>query len=202
MSTCKHSTIISELESLPGGTDMSAQNPKLPSLAAALSLWVITAIASAPAQVGAPKVPDLLRVPEASVMVVKAHGEGVQIYECKSSGEAASPWQWLLKAPEADLIDDQGKKIGKHYGGPTWEANDGSRVTGEVQQHLASTGPAAIPWLLLKAKSNQGTGIFQDVSYIQRLDTEGGKAPAGGCDAEHAGTQARVRYGAEYYFYR
>jgi hypothetical protein len=195
--------IISEAELFaPGRTNMRTHNPNSQSFAAALSLWVVLAVASAPAQVGSPEIPDLLRVPDSSVLVLKAHGAGVQIYECKSSGEAATLWQWVLKAPEAELSDDQGKKLGKHYGGPTWEASDGSLVIGEVQQHLASPGPDAIPWLLLKAKSNQGTGIFKDVGYIQRLETKGGKAPANGCDAQHAGTPARVPYSAEYFFYR
>jgi Protein of unknown function (DUF3455) len=202
MSTCRRSTIISDAQAIfPGKTLMRKQNPNFPSFAAALSLWIISACASAPAQAGS-QVPDLLRVPDASVLVLKAHGAGTQIYECKSSQEAATPWQWVLKAPLADLLDDQGKKVGKHYGGPTWEATDGSQVVGELQQHVAATSPDAIPWLLLKAKSNQGTGMFKDVSYIQRLETKGGKAPSSGCDAEHAGGEARIPYSAEYVFYR
>jgi len=37
----------------------------------------------------------------------------------------------------------------------------------------------AVPWLLLDAKSHEGKGVLSDVTYIQRLNTTGGKAPRG-----------------------
>jgi hypothetical protein len=166
-----------------------------------VSLLVVAGFLNATAQVSSPKVPNALNLPDARVLLLKVHGDGVQIYDCKSSGDAASQIKWVLRAPEADLINDKGEKIGKHYGGPTWESNDGSKVIGELQQHVDAPSAGAIPWLLLKAKSNEGTGIFKDVSYIQRLETEGGKAPVAGCDAAHAGAEVRVRYTANYYFY-
>jgi hypothetical protein len=169
--------------------------------AVVVNLFVLTGLFSATAQDRPPKVPDVLNVPDNRVLLLKARGEGVQIYECKVPAEATGQFQWVLKAPQADLIIDKGKKIGKHYGGPTWESNDGSKVIGEMQQHVDSPNPSAIPWLLLKAKSNEGTGIFKDVSYIQRLDTEGGKAPATACDSGHTGAEVRVHYPASYYFY-
>jgi Protein of unknown function (DUF3455) len=170
------------------------------SIMAAFSSMAV--FSSAAAQVRAPKIPDVLHVPDAEVLVLKARGEGVQIYQCKGTADAAGAFQWVFEAPEADLVDDQGQKIGKHYAGPTWEAHDGSKVVGQLQQHADATNPSAIPWLLLKAKSNEGTGIFKDVNYIQRLDTEGGKAPATGCERQNAGEEARARYAANYYFYR
>ena len=98
-------------------------------------------------------------------------------------------------------MDDKGERIGKHYGGPTWEANDGSKVVGEVQQRADAPRPAAIPWLLLKVRSSQGDGTFNNVTYIQRVNTEGGTAPQDGCDAQHNGAEVRVNYKATYYFY-
>jgi hypothetical protein len=181
---------------------MRAQNQNHPWFVLIVSLWIAAVFSSATAQVRSQKIPDLLNVPDAGVLVLKARGEGVQIYQCKSAPDGAGAFQWVFQAPEADLVNDQGQKIGKHYGGPTWEANDGSRVVGQLQQHVDAPTPSAIPWLLLKAKSNEGTGIFKDVSYIQRLDTEGGKAPASGCDSQNAGAQARLHYAANYYFYR
>jgi hypothetical protein len=62
--------------------------------------------------------------------------------------------------------------------------------------------PTAIPWLLLQAASHVGDGRMSSVTYIQRFDTVGGIAPAGGCDATTVGTVARVDYTATYYFYR
>lgn len=43
---------------------------------------------------------------------------------------------------------------------------------------------------------------MSEVTYIQRLDTQGGLAPATGCDAAHEGATARIGYTATYYFYR
>ena len=61
--------------------------------------------------------------------------------------------------------------------------------------------PNAIPWLLLSATSNSGTGTFAKTTGIQRLFTVSGKAPIEGCDREHVGKEARVSYSAQYYFY-
>ena len=115
--------------------------------------------------------------------------------------KAADPaaFEWALKAPEAELFDQSGARIGRHYAGPTWESADGSRVVGEVMQRSAV--PGAVPWLLLRAKSSEGSGMLSGVKYIQRLDTVGGVAPSGGCDAAHEGTEARVDYSANYDFY-
>ncbi|MCU1296917.1 MAG: hypothetical protein JWO91_1195 [Acidobacteriaceae bacterium] len=166
-----------------------------------LNVFVLRGLLNATAQDRPPKAPDALNLPDARALLLKARGEGVQIYECKVPPDAAGQFKWVLKAPQADLINDKGEKIGKHYGGPTWESSDGSKVIGEPQQHVDSPNASAIQWLLLKAKSNQGTGIFKDVTYIQRLDTEGGKAPTVGCDSGHTGAEVRVHYSASYYFY-
>ncbi len=61
--------------------------------------------------------------------------------------------------------------------------------------------PDAIPWLLLGAKSNSGTGAFGQVRSIQRLQTVGGKAPSTPCSQDNAHQVARVTYKAVYYFY-
>jgi Protein of unknown function (DUF3455) len=165
------------------------------------NLFVLTGLFSAVAQDRSLKVPEALNLPDARVLLLKARGEGVQIYECKTPADAAGQFKWVLKAPQADLINGKGENIGKHYAGPTWESNDGSKVIGELQQHVDSPNPGAIQWLLLKAKSNEGTGVFKVVTYIQRLDTQGGKAPATGCDSGHSGAEVRVHYSANYYFY-
>lgn len=107
----------------------------------------------------------------------------------------------MLKAPEADLFDAQGKRIGRHYGGPTWEEIDGSKVIGEVKGREPSPDANAIPWLLLVARKHEGNGVFSRISSIQRLETVGGKAPAGERDRSKLGTELRVPYTAVYYFY-
>lgn len=48
-----------------------------------------------------------------------ARATGFQIYICRP-GASGMP-AWTLKAPDAELFDEQGKSIGKHFGGPTWQ---------------------------------------------------------------------------------
>ena len=151
--------------------------------------------------VSPPSVPPILQVPDGQTVLLKAHAKGVQIYQCVATAADPGKFDWSFKAPEADLTNEGGKKIAKHYAGPTWEANDGSKVVGAVQQKTDAPRPGAVPWLLLKAKTNEGTGTFARVTYIQRVDTEGGVAPAAGCDQAHVNAEARVEYRANYYFY-
>lgn len=160
-------------------------------------------VAQTPDQVTAspPQVPDNLKVPEGQVLLLEGKATGVQIYECKAKADNANQFAWRLKAPEADLFNDKGEKIIKHYGGPTWEANDGSKVVGEVKATTNSPEASAISWLLLQAKSNEGNGTLSKVTYIQRVNTVGGKAPAQGCNQAQAGKQVRVNYRADYFFW-
>jgi hypothetical protein len=146
-------------------------------------------------------IPTNLAVPSGHVMVFQALGHGVQIYVCEPKQDDAGPFEWTFRAPEADLLNASGEVVGRHFAGPTWEGNDGSQVVGEPHANAASPDPAAIPWLLLQARSNQGTGLFSSVTYVQRLNTTGGRAPAVGCDQAHRGQELRVPYTATYVFY-
>ena len=146
-------------------------------------------------------IPDNLKVPPTQTLALETHAKGVQIYECKASKDSPARFEWAFKAPEAELFDAADKKIGKHYAGPSWESNDGSKVVGELKARNDGPDASAIPWLLLGAKSTSGSGVFSRVVSIQRLHTVCGKAPADGCDQAHAGQEARVAYSATYTFY-
>ncbi len=146
-------------------------------------------------------IPDTLAAPANQVLALEAMATGVQIYECKANGDSPSKFQWVLKAPEADLYDSNGSKIGRHYAGPTWEALDGSKVVGEVKEKYTTQDSSAIQWLLLGAQSNSGKGIFSRTATIQRVNTRGGKAPTEGCGQAQAGKVSRVPYTATYNFY-
>lgn len=165
------------------------------------TLLGISVLISAKQCVSPPHAPQISGVPDGQTVLLKALGKGVQIYDCMATVADPSKLAWSFKAPEADLTNENGEKIAKHYTGPTWEANDGSKVVGEVLKKADAPRPGAVPWLLLKAKKNEGTGTFARVSYIQRVDTEGGVAPAAGCDQAHVNTKVRVDYRANYYFY-
>ena len=183
---------------------MKLKNKCKQTLFALLPLLVAqVGLAQTPQQVSIalPEVPDNLQVPAGQVVLLKTMATGVQIYQCKVKADNANQFEWTLKAPQAELFNYQGKKIGKHYGGPTWEANDGSKVVGEVKARANSPNTSAIPWLLLQAKSNNSNGIFSKVTYIQRVDTVAGLAPTQGCNQAHAGTEVRVNYSANYFYY-
>ncbi|MBD8871400.1 DUF3455 domain-containing protein [Rhodanobacter sp. DHB23] len=130
---------------------------------------------------------------------IEAFGKGVQTYACKASGAA---YAWALKAPDATLSDAMGKVIGRHFAGPSWQAGDGSTVVGEALNASPSPDAGAIPWLVLRAKSHAGNGVMASVQYVVRARTEGGLAPASGCDAGHVGSEVRVPYSAVYLFFR
>ena len=147
-------------------------------------------------------VPAALQVPSGQVLELRTHALGVQIYVCEASHDDSTRFEWVLKAPEAQLFDRAGKPVVSHFAGPTWRAPDGSSIVGEVVAREAGPDPLAIPWLLLRARSNGGAGLLSGTLSVQRLDTVGGKAPAGGCSAELAGSEARVHYTADYLFYR
>jgi hypothetical protein len=164
--------------------------------------WILCGCAAA--QTAPPQVPENLKVPDTEVVLLKAlgkGGKGKQIYVCTAKPGDDSQFAWTLDRPQADLLDEKGEVIGKHYKGPVWEAADGSKVGGQVQQRANAPNPNAVPWLLLKATSHEGSGTFARVTYIQRVDTEGGLAPAAGCDKSHAGTEAAAEYRATYFFY-
>ena len=148
-----------------------------------------------------PGIPETLTVPATQVLSLETHATGVQIYECQVTKDDPMRFEWTFKAPEAELFDSTGKSIGRHYAGPTWESNDGSKVVGEVKVKDNGPDSNAIPWLLLSAKSTSGNGIFSQTQSIQRLHTAGGKAPAEGCNQAQTGKETRVPYSANYYFY-
>jgi hypothetical protein len=116
------------------------------------------------------------------------------MYTCAANGT------WTFVAPQANLYNPNpgGELVGLHYKGPTWEwLDDGSTVVG-AKLAAVTVDKTAIPWLLLGAASHAGEGRMTRVSYVQRLDTVGGNAPAGSCSP---GATANVGYTATYYFY-
>lgn len=142
-------------------------------------------------------VPTTIQVQEGNVLKFHAYGVGVQIYVWTVTATGGS---WVFQAPEAVLFaspENEGV-VGTHYAGPTWESNSGSKVVG-TRIAGVTVDPTAIPWLLLAAKSSQGPGVFDHVTFIQRLNTLGGLAPP--TPGTSAGQVARVPYLAEYFFY-
>jgi hypothetical protein len=147
-----------------------------------------------------PDVPDQIRAPAGERVVLKAHASGVQIYVCTQGADGK--FSWVLKAPDAVLLDDQGKIIGHHYAGPAWKHNDGSEVIGKAVARVDSPDSDSIPWLLVNVTSHSGNGVFTGVTTIQRINTKGGHPPASSeCSAAQQGAEVKSSYMADYYFY-
>jgi len=153
-----------------------------------------------------------LMPPAGNVVLFTAMGQGFQVYVCRARNDAPGVCEWVLKTSEAVLSDDVGTKpnhpyyglgelLGKLYDGPTWEANDGSSVTGELQALVESTKAASLPWLLLKVTSSKSKGSFTPVTYVQRVNTDGGTPPTKIEGKSEVGMEKRVAYTATYVFY-
>jgi len=126
--------------------------------------------------------------------VATFHAEGAQIYECKAGSDGKLGW--AFREPIATLLSD-GKTVGRHYAGPTWEDADGSAVIGKVVGNAPGATANDIAWLKLDVVSRHGSGQLSNVTTVQRINTKGGAA-RGVCD--RAGTFLSVPYSADYVF--
>ena len=151
-------------------------------------------------RVSRPDVPDKIKAPAGEEVVLQAQGTGSQIYVCQPGTDGK--FAWALKAPEAELHDQQGAVIGRHYAGPTWKDNDGSEVTGKAVARVESPDSDSIPWLLVTATGHSGDGVLSRVTSIQRIHTKGGMPPpASDCVTSKQSVQVKSSYTADYYFY-
>ena len=152
----------------------------------------IVAIAALAGCASSVSVPDSLKPAAGESLALVVPAQGDQIYECRAG-------KWAFVAPEAELFNRAGKKIGRHYAGPHWESLDGSRIVGAVKARADAPRAGDIPWLLLSAKSVGAEGAFSKVTSIQRVTTLGGSAPIEPCSQD--GRRVRVPYTAYYYFF-
>jgi hypothetical protein len=162
----------------------------------AATLLVSCAVLSGAVSPGAAQtaVPDAIAA-KGETVVLTVHAEGAQVYECKA-GEGGK-LAWAFREPIATLIAD-GKTVGRHYAGPSWELADGSKVSGKLAARAAGATPKDIPWLKLDAVDPRGgAGQLAGVTAIQRINTQGGQLD-GACDK--AGATIAAPYAAEYVF--
>jgi hypothetical protein len=152
-----------------------------------------------------PTVPDSIQAPAGEELILMARATGFQIYVCRPGADGKPAW--TLKAPDAELFDEQGKSIGKHFGGPTWQLNDGSQVTGKMAAKADAPDPKAIPWLLVTVTGHSGSGKLSGVTSIHRENTVAGLPPeslapaAQECTAQSGEVEFKSSYSADYYFY-
>jgi hypothetical protein len=147
-----------------------------------------------PASLACAEVPEAIAA-KGATLVSTVHAQGAQVYECKA--DASGKLAWQFREPVATLLRD-GKTVGRHYAGPSWELADGSAVVAKVAGRADGATRTAIPLLKLDVVSRRGSGDLAAVTTIQRINTRGGVAD-GAC--ETAGAFLSVPYSADYAFY-
>jgi hypothetical protein len=146
--------------------------------------------------------PAAVQVPAGHKVAMETVGAGDITYECRAKANAAGEYEWVFVGPDAKLMDRGGKTVGKYYGPPaTWESMDGSKLTG-AQLAVSPAAAGSIPLQLVKANPAMGSGSMSGVTYIQRVATRGGLAPAMACAATNMGAKQVVKYQADYIFYK
>jgi hypothetical protein len=145
------------------------------------------------------RVPATLDPGPSARLALTLAARGVQVYTCRPQANTPNGLAWAFVAPDAELFDNNGERVGRHGAGPYWQADDGSRVEGRgVQARADAPSGEDIPWLMLGAQAD-ADGVFGRVSRVLRVNTQGGSAPRQACT--HSGQVAQVPYRADYHFY-
>jgi hypothetical protein len=139
--------------------------------------------------------PDAIAAP-GETPILTLHAEGAQVYECKTGTDGALAW--AFREPIATLFQD-GKTVGRHYAGPTWEFGDGSAIVAQVAGTAPGSVAIDIPWLKLSVTSRRGNGALSAATTVQRINTVGGRL-TGAC--YKPGTYESAPYSADYVFLR
>ena len=173
---------------------------------ASLVCLSLAACAGSPMMMSKPydqaSLPQPVQVPAGHKVAMETVGTGDITYECRTKAAMPGQYEWVFVGPDAKLWDRAGKQVGKYYGPPaTWENMDGSKVTA-TQVAVAPAPAGNIPLQLVKANPAMGMGAMTGVTYIQRVATQGGVAPAMPCNAGMAGSKQVVQYQADYIFYK
>lgn len=146
--------------------------------------------------------PAAVQVPAGHRVALETVGTGQITYACRAKKDVAGAFEWAFVGPDAKLMNRQGQQVGTYFGPPaTWASRDGSWLTA-TQVAVAPAAAGSIPLQLVKADDAMGKGAMQGVTYIQRVDTRGGVAPAMVCGAEQLGRKEVVSYQADYIFWK
>ena len=180
---------------------MKIQTPL--TLAAVLALTACSNMGGSPMSTYSQSaLPPTVQVPAGHTVAMETVGAGDITYECRAKKDMPSAFEWVFVGPDAKLMDRSGKVVGRYYGPPaTWEHNDGSKVTA-TQVAVAPAAAGSIPLQLVKANPATGMGAMQGVTFIQRVATQGGVAPAKACAAANTGEKQVVTYQADYILWK
>jgi len=166
---------------------------------AGLAQWLFAALAlfagAACVSAAYAQLPDAIAALDAAP-ILTLHAEGAQIYECKAGSDGKLAW--TFREPIASLMLE-GRTVGRHFAGPTWEHVDGSAVQAKVVGNAPGATTSDIPWLKLDVIERRGGGALAGADIVQRINTAGGVLH-GAC--EQAGALHSVPYAADYVFRR
>lgn len=197
---------------------MKYRKPLFASVATGIVALTIGAAQAAGPVIVPPAVPSNLEVPAGNTAFLISHAKGTQNYVClpKDAGFA-----WTFFGPQATLFDDSENQQITHFLGANPAENGTQRPAWQDSGDTSAVWAAAIasssdpkyvakrtiPWLLLQVVGDQyGPTLGHKLTYttyIQRVNTSGGVAPATGCSvAADLGKKALVPYTADYVFYR
>jgi hypothetical protein len=179
----------------------TAPRHAVPALALLGAALLLSACAPMGARYSQEQLPNAVKVPDGHQVAMQTVGVGKIAYECRAKKDGAGH-EWVFVGPDAALSDRSGMQVGTYAGPPaTWANLDGSKVTA-TQVAVAPAGAGNIPYQLVKANPATGSGAMQGVSYIQRVATHGGVAPAAPCGMESVGARQWVPYQADYIFWK
>jgi hypothetical protein len=169
-------------------------------------------------RINPPQVPANLEVPAGHRPFSMAQAEGTQNYICLPS---AGVMTWTFLGPQATLFGRGDGQIMTHFLSPNPDENNLARATWQDSRDSSavwavtianSTDPSfveqgAVPWLLLRVVGVEYGPQFGDrltkTTFVQRVNTSGGSAPADGCSQpSDLGKRAMVPYRTDYVFYR
>lgn len=159
-------------------------------------------VTSSPGAAGTVTPPSLgffsrIKIPGDEEPVLKLASRGAQVFRCeKRDGKGV----WIFRQPDAELLDDAGKAVGRHGANFSFEHADGSRLVATIAAYDDAPKPTDLKWLLLTTKSF-GKGVFEGITHVQRVKTAGGMPPAG-CDLAHAGRVLRIDFTSDFVFYK
>ena len=195
--------------------------PRIAIIAAAACIAIATSQSAHAHRPKAPEVPATIQVPAGQEPYFIGFAVGTQNYSCLPSATAPSGYAWTLFTPQALLLNRADRQVSTHFFSPNpaeggivraaWQhSDDSSIVWGKAfppSWDPAYVADGAIAWLLIEIKGSQegpdGGDKFLQTTYIHRVNTTGGLAPATGCaSAQDIGKSAFIPYAADYVFYR
>lgn len=154
---------------------------------------------SAPRTVATPSLGffSKIKVPDDRDAVLKLSARGAQVFRCeKQDGRNV----WTFRQPDAELLDETGKPVGRHGANFSFEHADGSRLVATIAAFDEAPRPTDLRWLLMTTRSF-GNGTFDGVTHVQRINTVGGIPPAT-CDSTQVGKLLRVDFTSDFVFYK